>query len=58
MSITATAITAATMAMIAVGYPADIATLTGDTLARETAERKRKPLSALFFDATWDQPIK
>lgn len=46
------------MAMIAVGYPADIATLTGDILARETAERKRKPLSALFFDATWDHPIK
>jgi nitroreductase len=46
------------MAMVAVGYPADIATLTGDTLTRETAERKRKPLSALFFDATWGQPIK
>lgn len=46
------------MAMVAVGYPADIATLTGDTLTRETAERKRKPLSELFFDATWAQPIK
>ncbi len=41
------------MAMISVGYPADIATLSGDTLARETAPRSRKPLSALFFDATW-----
>lgn len=46
------------MAMVSVGYPADITTLTGDTLTRETAERSRKSLSALFFDATWDQPIK
>lgn len=46
------------MAMVAVGYPADISTLTGDTLTRETAERTRKPLAALFFDATWDHPIK
>lgn len=46
------------MAMISVGYPADISTLTGDVLARETAARKRKPLSELFFDATWGQGIK
>ncbi len=41
------------MAMISVGYPAEIATLSGDALVRETAPRSRKPLSALFFDATW-----
>lgn len=46
------------MAMISVGYPADISTLSGDTLARETAARTRKPLSALFFDASWGQGVK
>ena len=45
------------MAMISVGYPADIATLSGDVLARETAPRSRKPLSELFFDATWGAGI-
>ena len=46
------------MAMISVGYPADISTLSGDALTRETAERKRKPLSDLFFDASWGQGVK
>jgi nitroreductase len=46
------------MAMISVGHPADVATLGGDVLARETAERTRKPLTELFFDATWNQPVK
>ena len=46
------------MAMISVGYPADIATLSGDALARETAARTRKPLSELFFDASWGQGVK
>lgn len=45
------------MAMISVGYPADVATLSGDARARETAPRSRKPLSALFFDATWGEGI-
>ncbi len=45
------------MAMISVGYPADIATLSGETLARETAPRSRKPLSELFFDATWGEGV-
>lgn len=45
------------MAMISVGYPADIATLSGDALARETAPRSRKPLSELFFDAAWGEGI-
>lgn len=46
------------MAMISVGYPADISTLSGDALARETAARSRKPLSQLFFDASWGQGVK
>lgn len=46
------------MAMISVGHPADVATLSGDELARETAARKRKPLSELFFDANWGEPVK
>ena len=46
------------MAMISVGYPADISTLSGDALARETAARTRKPLAALFFDASWGQGVK
>lgn len=46
------------MAMVAVGYPADISTLSGDVLDRETAARARKPLSELFFEASWGQGIK
>lgn len=46
------------MAMISVGYPADIASLSGDALSRETAPRSRKPLSALFFDGNWGQGIE
>ncbi|MES2500436.1 MAG: nitroreductase family protein [Pseudomonadota bacterium] len=45
------------MAMVAVGYAADIKTVTGEALSRETAERKRKPLAELFFDSAWDKPI-
>lgn len=45
------------MAMVAVGYAADIKTLTGEALNRETAARKRKPLSELFFDSVWNKPI-
>lgn len=45
------------MAMIAVGYAADIATLSGDALTRETAERKRKALGALFFYNVWNNPV-
>ena len=46
------------MAMVCVGYPADIATVTGEVLTRETAERKRKPLGELFFTETWGRPIQ
>ncbi|MES2636211.1 MAG: nitroreductase family protein [Pseudomonadota bacterium] len=45
------------MAMVAVGYAADIKTVTGEALSRETAERKRKPLAELFFDSAWDKSI-
>ena len=45
------------MAMISVGYLADIATVKGDLLARETSPRSRRELGALFFDGAWDKPI-
>lgn len=45
------------MAMVCVGYPADIATVTGEALMREMAARKRKPLGELFFTETWGRPI-
>lgn len=45
------------MAMISVGYPADIASLEGEVLSRETAERNRRPLNALFFANSWDKPV-
>lgn len=45
------------MAMVAVGYAADIKTVTGEALNRETAARKRKPLSELFFDSNWNKPL-
>ncbi len=46
------------MAMLAVGYAADIATVTGEALTREMAARKRKPLGELFFTETWGKAIK
>ncbi len=45
------------MAFITVGYPADIATVTGEALTRETAARTRKPLAELFFSGSWGKPI-
>ena len=45
------------MAMISVGHPADIETVTGDLLSRETAPRSRRELGALFFDGVWEKPI-
>jgi len=41
------------MAFITVGYPADITTVTGEALTRETAARTRKPLAELFFSGSW-----
>lgn len=45
------------MAMVAVGYPAEISSLTGEILSRETAVRTRRPLNELFFAGAWDRPI-
>ena len=45
------------MAMICVGFAADIATVTGEVLTRETAARSRRPLNELFFAGAWDKPI-
>jgi len=45
------------MAMLCVGYAADIATVTGEALTREMAERKRKPLGELFFADSWGKPV-
>ena len=45
------------MAMIAVGYPADLSTLQGEVLEREQAPRKRRELGELFFKDGWGQPI-
>ena len=47
----------ALMAMVAVGYQADIATLSGEALERETAARTRRPLGELFFQDSWGKPV-
>jgi nitroreductase len=46
-----------TMAMIAVGYQADVNTLPDDLKERAMAERKRKPLGELFFNGSWGKSI-
>jgi len=45
------------MAMVSVGYPADIASLAGEVLTRETVARSRRPLNELFFVGSWGKPI-
>jgi nitroreductase len=45
------------MAMVCVGHPAAIETVTGDLLARETAPRNRRDLGTLFFDGVWGKSI-
>lgn len=45
------------LAMVTVGYQADIESLTGETKERETAARTRKPLNELFFNGQWDKTI-
>lgn len=45
------------MAMMAIGYPADIASLEGEVLTRETTPRKRRPINELFFAHSWGKPI-
>lgn len=47
----------ALMAMLSVGYPADIAILSGEVLERETAPRKRRELGELFYAGTWGRPV-
>jgi nitroreductase len=43
----------ALMAMVSVGYQAEVSTLSGDVLERETAPRSRRPLGELFYSGTW-----
>lgn len=45
------------MAMLALGYQADVNSLPADLKEREMAERKRKPLGELFFNGTWGSSI-
>lgn len=45
------------MAMLALGYQADVDSLPADLKEREMAERKRKPLGELFFNGTWGSSI-
>lgn len=46
----------ALMAMITVGYPADISTVEGEALEREKTPRSRRPLGELFFKGSWGKP--
>lgn len=45
------------MAMLAIGYMADVNSLPEDIKERETAPRKRKPLGELFFSSHWGKPV-
>lgn len=45
------------LAMVTVGYQAEVESLSGETKERETAARSRKPLNELFFNGQWDQAI-
>ncbi len=45
------------MSMLAVGYSADVNTLSDELKERELAARKRRPLGGLFYDGVWNQPI-
>ncbi len=45
------------MAMIAVGHPTTAETLEADYREMELAPRRRQPLSACFFEASWEVPI-
>lgn len=47
----------ALMAMMAVGYPADVSMLSAEVLERETAPRQRRALGELFFSGAWGKPI-
>lgn len=43
--------------MVAVGYQAELESLSGEVKERELAERSRKPLEQLFFNGQWDVSI-
>jgi nitroreductase len=45
------------MAMLAVGYAAEVDSLSDELKERELAPRKRHALSELFYDGVWNQPI-
>jgi nitroreductase len=45
------------MAMIAVGYAANVDTLPDEIKERELASRKRRALGELFYEGVWNQPI-
>jgi len=44
-------------AMIAIGYPADLDSLSEAQLERELNARERRPLSEQFFANTWQNPL-
>jgi len=44
-------------AMIAVGHPAALDSLTEEQLERELSARQRRPLTEQFFDGAWQKPI-
>jgi argininosuccinate synthase len=46
------------MAMISVGHRVSESAIPEDLLARETAERSRRPLGELFYQGAWANPIK
>ena len=45
------------MAMLSVGYAADVASLSGEVLQRETSPRARRELGELFFKGSWGTPV-
>lgn len=45
------------MAMLSVGYPAQLESLSAEQREREIAPRARRPLGELFFSGIWNKPI-
>jgi nitroreductase len=45
------------MAMLSIGYPASVDTLSQELRERELAPRVRKPLGELFFSGVWSKPV-
>lgn len=46
-----------TMAMLSVGYAAEVDTLDEEAKEREMAPRQRRDLGELFYNGTWDKPV-